>query len=157
MCYTAYHQPSFPNPTPFRLLINIVGLCSKADACTWIWEYSDAGTCLYVPLPTWWCVFGSAVSRTVTDARWKHTWSLRYVLLIEVLWHPARPRHKAATLKIKAHMCLCAHANRDKGVRYHGSSSALDVSACVRVDTKENNTYAETHAHKAGSDCILPQ
>lgn len=33
--------------------------------------------------------FKSAVSRTLMDARWKHTWSLSYVLLIEVLWHPA--------------------------------------------------------------------
>lgn len=41
------------------------------------------------------------------------------------------PRHKAAAaLKIKVHMCLCAHTSRDKGVRYHGPSS--DVSACVR-------------------------
>lgn len=30
----------------------------------------------------------SAVSRTVTDALWKHTWSSCYVLPAEVLWHP---------------------------------------------------------------------
>lgn len=30
----------------------------------------------------------SAVSQMVMDAWWKHTWSLSYVLLIEVLWHP---------------------------------------------------------------------
>lgn len=30
----------------------------------------------------------SAVSRTATDAMWKHTWSLSYVLPAEVLWHP---------------------------------------------------------------------
>lgn len=38
-------------------LINIVGPRSKADACGWIWEYSDSGTCLRVLWPTWWCVF----------------------------------------------------------------------------------------------------
>lgn len=45
----------------------------------------------------------SAVSRTVTDALWKHTWSLSYVLPSEVLWHPPfDPRDKAAVaLKIK--------------------------------------------------------
>lgn len=80
--------------------------------------------CLRINFRVWWrgahackrciqlggCVrFKSAVSRTLMDARWKHTWSLSYVLLIEVLWHPAWPRHKAAApLKIKVRIvCTC--------------------------------------------------
>lgn len=45
----------------------------------------------------------SAVSRAVTDALWKHTWSSSYVLPSEVLWHPPFDlRDKAAVaLKIK--------------------------------------------------------
>lgn len=44
----------------------------------------------------------SAVSRAVTDAMWKHTWSLSYVLPAEVLWYPPfDPRDKAEALKIK--------------------------------------------------------
>lgn len=48
-------------------------------------------------------VGASAVSRTVTDAVWKHTWSSSYVLPSEVLCHPpSDPRDKAAVaLKIK--------------------------------------------------------
>lgn len=59
------------------------------------------------------------------------------------------PRHKADTLKIKVHMCLCAHTSRDKGVRYHSASSAPDFSGA--------DTYTYADAHKASSNWILPQ
>lgn len=100
------------------------------------------------------CAFWSAVSWTVMDARWKHTWSLSYVLLVEVPLAPClTPPQGSHPKNKKVHMRLCAHASTDKGVRYHSSSWALDVSACV--DTKENNTYADTH--KASSGWMLPQ
>lgn len=96
---------------------------------------------LYVLMPTGCCPSVSAVSQTVTDVRWKHTWSLSYVLLNKVLLHHARPYCKATILKIKVHMWLYAHTSKDKGVRYHLSSKG-NVSACVWI-----HIYVDTRAH----------
>lgn len=57
----SYQQPSFPSSCQ-PPLINIVGLCSNADACRGIWVYSDTEACPGVLCPDRRCVFGLAVS-----------------------------------------------------------------------------------------------
>lgn len=81
----------------------------------------------------------SAVIPTAMDAGWKHTWSLSYVLLIEVFWHAGWPCCNAATLKIKARrnlVCTCKQR--------HGCTPVH------LIKSRQNS-----HAHKARSNHIL--
>lgn len=79
----------------------------------------------------------SAVSRTVTDAMWKHTWSLSYVLPAEVLWHPPfDPRDKAEALKIKERagtlLSLTGHMWRGKQRKRKQKSRVAEGRSCTR-------------------------
>lgn len=89
------------------------------------------------------------------DAWWKHTWSLSYVLLMEVLWHPAWPPPQADTLKIKVHMCLCAHTSGDKGVRYHSSSSQSSASVCGHKRRQHTKIAQTGGSHNSGLSFLL--